>query len=80
MNAVFDAFVKDVKGPVVDNTTPAALDAWRNVVRELHPREVMLYSVERDTPVAGIEKVDADALAQAAAPLVAEGYNIQINA
>lgn len=69
-----------VKGPVVDNTTPAALDAWRNIVRELHPREVMLYSVSRDTPVAGIEKVDATALAQAASPLVAEGFNIQINA
>ena len=69
-----------VKGPVVDNTTPEALEAWRNIVRELHPREVMLYSVSRDTPVAGIEKVDAAALSQAAAPLVAEGYNIQINA
>lgn len=69
-----------VKGPVVDNTTPEALDAWRKVVRELHPREVMLYSVERDTPVAGIERVDADFLAQVAAPLVAEGFNIQINA
>ena len=69
-----------VKGPVVDNTTPEALDAWRNVVRELHPREVMLYSVERDTPVAGIERVDADFLAQAAAPLVEEGFRIQIKA
>ena len=69
-----------VRGDVVDNTTPEALEAWYRVVREVKPREIMLYSVARDTPVAGIEKVDAEGLAAAAAPLVAEGFNIQINA
>ena len=68
-----------VKGDVVDNTTREALNAWYDVVRELRPREVMLYSVDRDTPVAGIEKVGADALRKAAEPLIAEGFNIQIN-
>ena len=69
-----------VRGSVVDNTTPEALEAWYSVVRQLGPREIMLYSVSRDTPVAGIEKVSFDDLSAAAAPLVAEGFNIQINA
>ena len=69
-----------VRGRVVDNTTPEALEAWYRAVRELKPREIMLYSVSRDTPVAGIEKVPAEDLAAAAAPLIAEGFNIQINA
>ena len=69
-----------VRGRVVDNTTPEALEAWYRVVRELKPREIMLYSVSRDTPVAGIVKVPAEELAKAAAPLIAEGFNIQINA
>ena len=69
-----------IRGSVVDNTTPEALEAWYRVVRELKPREIMLYSVSRDTPVAGILKVPAEDLAKAAAPLVAEGFNIQINA
>lgn len=69
-----------VRGTVVDNTTAEALEAWYRVVRELRPREIMLYSVSRDTPVAGIEKVPAEDLTAAAAPLVAEGFNIQINA
>ena len=69
-----------VRGPVVDNTTQEALEAWYRVVRDVRPREIMLYSVSRDTPVAGIEKVPAEDLAAAAAPLVAEGFNIQINA
>ena len=69
-----------VKGSVVDNSTPRALEAWYDVVRELHPREIMLYSVSRDTPVEGIERLGAEELAAAAAPLLAEGFNIQINA
>ena len=69
-----------VKGPVVDNSTPQALEALYDVVRELHPREIMLYSVSRDTPVEGIERLGAEELAAAAAPLLAEGFNIQINA
>ncbi|MBO4558234.1 MAG: radical SAM protein [Bacteroidales bacterium] len=69
-----------VKGDVVDNTTPEALAAWYDVVRQLRPREIMLYSVARDTPVEGILKVDADSLRAAAAPLLEEGFNIQINA
>ena len=69
-----------VRGSVIDNTTPEALEAWYAAVRRLRPREIMLYSVSRDTPVAGIEKVAASDLAAAAAPLVAEGFNVQINA
>ena len=68
-----------VKGPVVDNTTPEALEAWYTVVRELRPREIMLYSTDRDTPVQGIEKVSAEDLRIAARPLVEEGFNVQIN-
>ena len=68
-----------VRGCVVDNTTPEALEAWYCVVRELHPREIMLYSTDRDTPVEGIEKVPVEDLRAAAAPLLTEGFNIQIN-
>ena len=67
-----------VRGAVVDNTTPEALEAWYKVVRELRPREIMLYTVDRDTPVAGIEKVDAASLQKAAEPLLAEGFNVKI--
>ena len=69
-----------VRGPVVDNTTPEALKAWYALVYRLHPREIMLYSVSRDTPVEGIEKVSKEDLMAAAAPLVEAGFNVKINA
>ena len=68
-----------VKGSVVDNTTPEALQAWYDVVRELRPREIMLYSIARDTPVQGLEKVPVEELRAAARVLVEEGFNVQIN-
>ena len=68
-----------VKGPVVDNTTPEALEAWYDVVRQLRPREIMLYSIARETPVQGLEKVPAEELRAAANPLVEEGFNVKIN-
>lgn len=69
-----------VIGSVVDNTTPEALQAWYDVVRRTAPREIMLYSVERDTPVEGICRVEEARLHELAAPLVSEGYNVKINA
>ena len=69
-----------VTGSVVDNTTPEALQAWYDVVRRTAPREIMLYSVERDTPVEGICRVGEQRLREAAAPLVTEGFNVKINA
>ena len=69
-----------VRGSVVDNTNPEALKAWYDAVRLLKPRKLMLYSVSRDTPVAGIEKVPFEDLSAAAAPLISEGFNVQINA
>ncbi len=69
-----------VTGSVVDNTTPEALQAWYDVVHRTSPREIMLYSVERDTPVEGICRVGEEKLREAAAPLIAEGFNVKINA
>ncbi len=69
-----------VQGDVVDNTTPDALGAWYSAVRAVNPGKVMIYSIDRDTPVDGLEKVSAERLAEIAAPLLKDGFDIQINA
>lgn len=69
-----------VCGDVVDNTTSDALDAWYSAVRSVNPGKIMIYSIDRDTPVAGLERVSAERLAEIAAPLLEDGFNIQINA
>ena len=45
-------------GKVVDNTTEEEVAAWLKVVEELKPKQVMVYSLDRDTPCQTITKVE----------------------
>ncbi len=45
------------RGGGVDNTTPREVDAWLRLVDEIHPRSVMIYTIDRDTPCKELEKV-----------------------
>ncbi|MCE5346865.1 MAG: radical SAM protein [Bacteroidales bacterium] len=37
-------------GSVIDNTTPAEINAWLKAVERIKPSEVMIYTISRDTP------------------------------
>lgn len=69
-----------ISGGVVNNTTPDALEAWYSAVKALNPRKIMIYSIDRDTPVRGLVKVPAERLADIATPLIESGFDVQINA
>ena len=47
-------------------------------VRELSPREVMMYTIDRETPAKELRKVTVEEMEAIAAPLKEEGFNIQI--
>lgn len=49
-------------GRTVDNTTEREVSAWLKLLREIRPREVMIYSLDRDTPAPDLEKVGVDEL------------------
>lgn len=44
-------------GQVVDNTTDREIDAWLAVIADVRPSKVMVYTIDRDTPAEGLEKV-----------------------
>ncbi len=50
------------KGQVVDNTTEREVSAWLELIHEIRPGEVMVYSLDRDTPAPGLEKIYTDEL------------------
>lgn len=52
----------EYQGRKVDNTTPEEVDAWLKLVEEIRPREVMIYTIDRDTPAPNLEKVYVDEL------------------
>ena len=49
-------------GKRVDNTTEEEVAAWLKIVEELKPKQVMVYSLDRDTPCQTITKVEKDDL------------------
>ncbi len=68
----------EVDGMIIDCTDPGHCKAWRELVRELNPREVMMYTIDRETPAKGLQKVSREQMCAIAQPLIEEGYKIQI--
>ncbi|MCH5335023.1 MAG: radical SAM protein [Alistipes sp.] len=56
-----------IDGARVDNTTAVEVGAWLEIVRELKPAGVMVYSLDRDTPCKTLEKVSHEELEAIAA-------------
>ena len=65
-------------GQRVDNTTPQEVAAWCDLMREVRPHQIMVYSLDRPTPEPLLTKVSKEEMTHLVAPLLAEGFNIQI--
>lgn len=44
-------------GHTIDNTTPKEVEAYLNAIRQIGPAEVMLYTIDRNTPADDLQKV-----------------------
>ena len=63
----------------VDNTTPEELNAWYRVVRLLKPEHIMIYVIDRATPVKDLHKISPDEMNAIAQPLRDEGFDITVS-
>ena len=70
----------EYEGRVIDNTTPEELDAWYQAVNILHPKQVMIYVIDRATPLQTLSKVPADEMEAIAAPLREKGIDVIVSA
>ena len=61
-----------------DSSSPEVLLPWMDIVRELKPREVMVYTIDRPTPAEGLVKFTPEQMHSLVAPLLEEGFKIQI--
>ena len=68
------------RGLRIDNTTPEELTAWYAAVWRLHPKQVMIYVIDRATPVKTLEKVSREEMERIAAPLRAKGIDVVVSA
>lgn len=66
-------------GQVIDNTTSEELAAWYQAVEILHPKQVMIYVIDRATPLQTLEKIPAEQMQAIAKPLLDKGIEVIIS-
>ena len=67
-----------LRGDGCDPADPAWISGWMEIVRQLHPREVMVYTIDRETPEKRLEKLTVEEMTELVKPLIDSGFNIQI--
>jgi hypothetical protein len=67
------------QGEIIDNTTKEELKVWLKLVEWIKPQQVMIYTIDRDTPVTGLEKVKIDELQLIADQVHALGLPVQVS-
>lgn len=67
-----------LKSPDFDSSSPEELSGWIDIVRRLRPREIMVYTIDRETPMKGLQKFTAAQMEEMVRPLADEGFMIQI--
>ena len=67
-----------LRSPEFDTTSEEALEGWKNIVRKLKPREIMVYTIDRETPDKSLGKYTVEEMTAFVQPLLDEGFKIQI--
>lgn len=68
----------EFEGRQVDNTTGIEVSSWLELIKEIKPRQVMIYTIDRDTPAPNLEKVYLDTLEDIAARVRALGIECSV--
>ncbi len=66
------------QGMPVDNTTEEEVSAWINAIKEISPKQVMVYSLDRETPEKTLHKVTVKEMNHIADKLRAEGFSVVV--
>jgi wyosine [tRNA(Phe)-imidazoG37] synthetase (radical SAM superfamily) len=67
-------------GQLVDNTTDDEINAWLKLIQFIAPRQVMIYTIARDTPLDTLKKVTLKELEKIAGRVRAAGFDVQVSA
>lgn len=65
-----------VDGRDIDCSDRLFADKWVEMALKLHPREIMMYTLDRVPPLATLEKVSVEKMKEIAAPLIAAGIEV----
>ncbi len=73
-------FIRGVfRGKKIDNTTRKEIRELLKLYKEIHPSEVMVYTIARGTPVRGLERIPYNELKSIAARIEEIGIKTQVS-
>lgn len=67
------------KGERVDNTTAEEVKAWLAAIERIAPQSLMIYAIDRATPVKSLEKVSREELEAIADQARAKGFTVSVS-
>ena len=66
------------QGEIIDNTTDEEINAWLNALKVIRPQQIMIYSLDRDTPVQELQKVNVEELNIIAEKARTRGFDVAV--
>lgn len=70
----------ELDGKSVDNTTENEIVGWLEALKQINPKQVMIYTIDRETPVKALRKVTKDELEMIADRVRKEGFEVSVSA
>lgn len=63
-------------GRQIDNTTEIEVTAWLDAVQKINPREIMIYTIDREPPASNLQKIGFEELEKIADRARKLGYKV----
>lgn len=70
----------EINGESVTNTTEAEISGWLEALKQIKPKQVMIYTIDRETPVKNLKKVTKEELEAIADRARREGLDVTVSA
>ena len=67
------------KNKTIDNTTEQDITSWLELIKKVSPQSVMIYTIERDTPIEGLTKVSVEEMNAIAQRVQELGISTQVS-
>ncbi len=67
-----------VNGTPIDNTTEEELTAWIKAIKETNPKQIMIYSLDREAPFKTLQKIAREELERIAGKVRGEGFEVLV--
>jgi len=68
----------EFNGEKFDNTTDIEIEAWLKALEEIRPQQIMIYTIDRETPAQNLEKISQEELNVIAKKVREHGFEVSV--